>query len=145
MRKHEDFQQRLFGAIAERQTVPFVYGEFDCCLAAGDLVMAMTDIDLMKPFRGRYKSAASAARILQTDGHGTLLKTLISLMPEYGSKRIPIAAARMGDLVVTKKGLHDQSRGQACGVWMGATGIFPGETGWTHLPISAMCAAFRIG
>lgn len=145
MIRYDDWQPRLFEAIAQRNTAVFDYGKFDCCLAGADLIVAITGDDPMADFRGRYKSAAGAARLLKRDGKGTLLKTLISLMPKQGSRRIPVASAGMGDLVLTKKGLHDLCRGQACGIAMGATAIFSGEVGWTHLPIDNCSAAFKIG
>lgn len=105
----------------------------------------MTGIDLMESFRGRYKSAAGASRLLREEGKGTLLKTLISLAPEHGFKRIPPAMAARGDLVVTKQALHDECQGQACGICVGrGRAVFPGETGWVQLSIGAWCAAFRI-
>lgn len=145
MVRHEDWNERLVDAIAAREATPFSHGDFDCCMAAADNIIAMTGKDWMAAFRGKYRSAAGASRLMQTDGKGTLLKTLISLAPQMGSKRIPPAFATRGDLVVTKLALHDECRGQACGTCVGrGRAVFPGETGWVQLPMSAWCAAFRI-
>jgi len=145
MKKKDDWRVRLASAIVEQREEPFEYGKRDCCMSAAACVKAMTDTDLMKGFRGRYRSAAGAARLLRSKGNGTLLKTLISLVPANGGKRIPVAVAVKGDLVVTRKALHDLVQGQAAGIWLDNTAIFPGETGWVHLPRKDLVAAFRIG
>jgi len=145
MERKIDWRVCLSEAVRARRNQEFSYGSHDCCLAAAACVEAMTGTDLMKTFRGRYKSAAGASRLLRSAGKGTLLKTLISLVPVHGGKRIPVALARKGDLVVTKKALHDASKGQAAGIWLDNTAIFPGETGWVHLPRTDLVAAFNIG
>ncbi len=143
--KFEDWQDRLADAIAERIDAPFAYGEHDCCLAASSLIEAQTGDDWMADFRGRYKSAAGAAKLLRSEGRGTLLKTVISIAPRFSAKRIPLAFAAKGDLVMTKRALHDQSQGQACGICDGRMrALFPGETGWVQLSIRDWCAAFRV-
>lgn len=145
MKRYDDWQARLKKAVAGARSRPFLYGSHDCCLAAADCVKAMTGTDLMVGFRGKYRSAAGAARLMRSDGKGTLLKTLISLVPAHGGKRIPVFMAGKGDLVVTKKALHDEAQGQAAGIWLDNTAIFPGEMGWVHLPRTDLVAAFRIG
>ena len=144
LRRRHDWRQAMQHALKARMHSPFRYGEFDCCLAAADVIAAMTDVDPMADFRGGYKSAASAAGLLRDKGKGTLLKTLISVMPAAGSRRIPVARASIGDLMVTKHAIHDACRGQACGICIGSFSLYPGETGWTSLPTTAAHAAFRI-
>lgn len=145
MNRFEDWPTRLADAIAGRQDMPFAEGKHDCCLAAADVIEAMTGVDLMADFRGRYRSAAGAHRLLVSEGKGTLLKTLISLVPAHGGKKIPKAFASKGDLVMTKKAVHDECMGQACGICVGqARAVFPGEVGWVQLHIRDWCAAFRI-
>ncbi len=145
MKRIDGWHRALAVAIRARAKQKFEYGTFDCSLAAADCVLAMTGIDLMADFRGQYNSAASAAVALNKIGKPTLLKTLISLVPKHGGKRIPVHHACKGDLVVTKKALHDAVQGQAVGVWLDSAAIFPGETGWVHVSRTDLIAAFKIG
>lgn len=145
MQRKTDWRAALKEAVCERMNTPFSYGSHDCCYAAADCVKAITGTDLMVDYRGKYRSAAGAARALKSIGKGTLLKTLISLVPQYGGKRIAVASAHKGDLVVTNKALHDAVQGQAAGIWLDNSAIFPGETGWVHLPRQDLIAAFKIG
>lgn len=145
MQRIENWRAALNEAVRGRMDAPFSYGSHDCCYAAADCVKAITDTDLMVDYRGKYRSAAGAARALKNIGNGTLLKTLISLLPQHGGKRIPVASASKGDLVVTNKALHDELQGQAAGIWLDNSAIFPGEIGWVHLARQDLTAAFKIG
>ena len=145
MKRLPDHRQRMNAAINEARGREFEYGTFDCCLAAATVIEAMTGTDLMADFRGRYKSAAGAARLLKETGYPTLLKMLISHIPEHGGKRIPVAKAGIGDLVLTKVALHDAAMGQACGICCGRFALFPGQTGWTSLSMKHVHAAWRVG
>ncbi len=63
--KRSDFAERLHAAVAARRGQPFQWGENDCALFACDLVEAATGVDYAAPFRGRYRTAAGAARALK--------------------------------------------------------------------------------
>jgi len=146
MQRFNDWQQRLFVAIAARNAARFKYGGHDCCLAASDLINAFTDVDLMEDFRGQYKSAAGAFRLMRKYGFNDLIATLAHHIPKNGGKALKsVLKAGTGDLVTTDLALHDECLGQACGVVVGSTAIFPASIGWVHLPRRDWRTAFKIG
>jgi len=47
---------------------PWAWGSMDCCHFAGDWIRAATGRDPLAPYRGRYDSAAGAARLVARRG-----------------------------------------------------------------------------
>lgn len=85
--------------------VPFEYGINDCCMFAAGAVEAMTGIDAMAEFRGKYDSALSAAKALRDIGNGSLEATIDDKFPE-----VVISQAKRGDIA-----LFDDSLGIVSG------------------------------
>ncbi|WCL55093.1 DUF6950 family protein [Gimibacter soli] len=141
MQRYADWPVRLRAAIKAAEGQPFHYGRHDCCTAAAGVILAVTGTDLMKGWRGRYRSAAGAARVM---GGASLLETVAPVFGAAGAAPIPPAMATAGDLVLTDKAQHDACRGQALGICIGAGALFPGEAGWISLPVSACIAAWRV-
>lgn len=84
---------------------PFEYGVNDCCMFAAGAVEAMTGIDAMAEFRGKYDSALSAAKALRDIGKGSLEATIDDKFPE-----VVISQAKRGDIA-----LFDDSLGIVSG------------------------------
>lgn len=143
--KHKHWQAALAEAVRLQINAPFKYGKRDCCIAAADIVEAMTGDDLMKAFRGKYRSAAGAARQVKRVGESDLLGVLRQVADEHGLKEIAPVKATMGDLVLTDKRLHDNATGQACGVCMGNTAIFPADKGWINVGRKDWVSCFKVG
>ena len=49
--RHADWVPQLRDALLAQSVAPFSWGLRDCCLAAGDVVAAIGDIDPVAPFR----------------------------------------------------------------------------------------------
>lgn len=115
-----DWQDRLVAYLADRHAVSrFGYdhcadpAQDDCCTFAGGAVLALTGVDAMAEFRGRYRTAAGAARALRRYGAGTLPATL-----DTKFEPIPPAFARRGDLALVDG---------AVGVVIGADAVLIGR------------------
>lgn len=101
-----DWENRLGAYLRGCRDMPFAYGRHDCCTFASGAVLAMTGIDAMAEFRGRYRSVAGSVRALRKLGKGTLAATLDAKFPP-----VDPAFAHRGDLVLTDDG---QGGGALC-------------------------------
>lgn len=79
--------------LAEHMRTPFEWGRSDCALYA-DVVWAMTGWDPIALYRGRYRSAEGAMRMIAESGADSVLEFVARRFPE-----IPPALAQRGDLV----------------------------------------------
>lgn len=95
MFRKPDWETRLAAYLEPLRTRPFEWGRHDCCTFASGAVEAMTDVDPMLEFRGKYRSAASATRALRTIGAGDLARTL-----DAKFRRVPAPLAQRGDIVM---------------------------------------------
>lgn len=93
LERASNWDQRLSDYIASKREAPFVYGENDCCMFAAGAVMAITGIDPVAEFRGKYRSLAGSVRALKEIGSGDLESTMDSKFQE-----IPIGMAQRGDI-----------------------------------------------
>jgi hypothetical protein len=120
-----DWEARLNAFLADRADVVFGYDHaqdpehFDCCAFGAGAVTALTGVDPMPEFRGRYFTRIGAARALRRYGAGTIDATLDAKFPT----RAP-AFARRGDLILLAGEL-----GGLLGVCVGAAAVFVGEEG----------------
>lgn len=94
MKRVTDWRARLSAVHEERRRAPHQYGEHDCGLFAADCILAMTGVDLAASFRGRYRDAAGAERLLAAAGYADLCDLAAAYLEE-----IPPAMARMGDIM----------------------------------------------
>lgn len=110
-----DWEARLAAYLEPLRLRPFAWGERDCCLFCAGAVEAMTGVDPMPEFRGRYKTATGAVRALRRHGAGTLDATLDTKFTP-----IPASLARRGDIVMS---------GGLLGVCMGHHLVAVGQEG----------------
>lgn len=96
MYRKPDWEARLAAYLEPLRLRPFEWGEHDCCLFAAGAVLAMTDIDPMPEFRGRYTTAQGAARALMKIGAGTLEATV-----DGKFEAVPASLAQRGDIVMS--------------------------------------------
>ncbi|WP_298810631.1 hypothetical protein [uncultured Sphingomonas sp.] len=96
MHRLPDWEARLAAYLEPLRLRAFAWGEHDCCLFTAGAVLAMTGVDPMPEFRGRYTTPIGAGRALRRYGAGTLDATL-------DTKFAPIAPAlaQRGDIVMT--------------------------------------------
>ena len=112
MYRKPDWDARIAAYLEPLRLRPFEWGRHDCCTFTAGAVEAMTGVDPMPEFRGRYSTAVGSARALRRFGAGTLAATL-------DGKFAPIAAplAQRGDIVMA-----DGLLGIAWGSFMFAVG-----------------------
>lgn len=93
-----DWDARLAAYLEPIRARPFAWGRHDCCTFSAGAVEAMTGVDPMPEFRGRYTTAIGSARALRRYGAGSLPATL-----DTKFARVPASLAQRGDLVMTDR------------------------------------------
>lgn len=133
-RRLPDWPERLAAYIDARRRQPFAWGQQDCALFAADAVLAITGRDLARPWRGRYRSAAGAARILREQGglHG---------MADDALPRLPhVGQAQRGDLLLVDiDGVLSLGVVTGAGYWCG-----PGREGLVFRRLADAVAGWRV-
>lgn len=125
MKRREDWPVRLGEFIESRRSMPFRYGENDCCLFAADAVKAMTGDDLAAAWRGKYRSAREALKFVRDAGG------LPKLVSTVLSETVAVALAQRGDVLLVPRGDREQALAICAGehfVWPGPEGIELGHT-----------------
>lgn len=112
--RRENWPSILAEYLREMKGAEFVWGELDCCLFAADFVERITGVDHAAPFRGKYHTAAGAAKALKKYGQGDLVSTMDATL-----NSCCVLCARRGDIVA-----HKFSAGVALGVCDGARSWF---------------------
>lgn len=136
MKRFDDWAERLNRYLVAQQAaitpgLTVDWGNNDCCTFQAGAAEAMTGTDPMAPFRGRYKTAIGARRLIKREG-GSLTAVLESV---YGAP-IPVAVAWQGDA-----GVH----GDAVGVILGKRALFLSDGGFCFFPTLRLDAAFKVG
>jgi hypothetical protein len=98
-----DWPKRLTDYLISVQDAPFEYGNFDClCFVAG-AIEAMTGVDIMADFRGRYTSHLQAMRIAKSVyGTSNVPDTLAAMMCQRGWQALSPLLAQRGDVVLVR-------------------------------------------
>lgn len=91
-----DWEAQLAAYLEPLRARPFAWGTHDCCAFAAGAVQAMTGVDPMPEFRGRYSSARGSALALRRFGAGTLAATLDGKIAAVAP-----ALAHRGDVVMS--------------------------------------------
>ena len=110
-----NWEMLLHEYLMEKRDQPFKWGVNDCCTFSAGAVEAMTGVNPMEEFVGKYKSAATSHRALIDIGSGDLEQTL-----DAKFKECPIGFAHTGDLA-----FFDGS----VGVIIGGDAVFVTEDG----------------
>jgi hypothetical protein len=95
MYRKPNWEVALAAYLEPLRLVPFAWGTHDCCTFAGGAVLAMTGLDPMVEFRGRYSTELGAKRALRRIGRGTLVATL-----DAKFEPVPASLAQRGDIVM---------------------------------------------
>lgn len=96
MHRLPDWEARLAAYLEPLHARPFAWGSHDCCIFSAGAVEAMTGVDPMPEFRGRYTTAIGSVRALKRFGAGTLEATLDR---KFGL--VPPSLAQRGDIVMS--------------------------------------------
>ncbi len=131
--RKENWPELLLASVEAAHTQPFAWGKHDCCTFAADCVQAMTGVDLMERFRGRYTSARGAIRAGAEAGY-TALADIWNALPEIA----PLTAQR-GDVV-----LFEAVEGLAVAVVIGHQAVAAGPDGVTLVPLELWLKAWRV-
>jgi hypothetical protein len=126
-----DWETRLSDYISEKRHEPFAYGKNDCCTFALGAAQAITGVDPMPEFRGKYDTLIGSVRALKEIGAGDLESTMDTKFPEIG-----IGFAQRGDLA-----FFDGS----VGVVMGSFAWFVSDNGLERVPRSMWDKAWSVG
>jgi hypothetical protein len=129
----EGWETRLAEAVAAAQARPFAWGEHDCATWAFDVRRALTGADAAEAWRGRYRTAIGARRVLRrvlrADSHQAAATAIL------GAPLATQLLAQRGDIVL----LSD-----AFGVCLGADCAFLAPNGLTFRPLSETELAWRV-
>lgn len=108
----------------------FTWGTFDCCMFAANCVLAMTGIDPVAAYRGKYTDAQSAAVALHEIAGGGLFEVMKCLEREFGWTYIDNPKkVRRGDIVFgNPKVFNPDLVGEGTmGICCGTISIFVGD------------------
>lgn len=73
----------IFEIVERHLAGPFVWGELDCCIACANAFQEIHGIDLMRKYRGRYKSKADAMKLVR-ETKGDISKLFLAAVKEFG-------------------------------------------------------------
>lgn len=96
MYRKPDWEARLAAYLEPLRLRAFAWGQHDCCTFSAGAVEAMTGVDPMPEFRGRYSTAIGSARALSRFGRRTLDATL-----DAKFESVPASLAQRGDIVMS--------------------------------------------
>lgn len=136
MHRLPDWDARLAAYLEPLRARPFAWGKHDCCLFAAGAVLAMTGVDPMPEFRGRYSTPIGSLRALTRYGAGTLDATL-----DTKFERVEASLAQRGDIVMSGAAL-----GINFGAFLIAVGSEEGRDGLVRIDRAAwdMPIAWRV-
>ena len=129
----QNWQIEFAGFAAARASMPFVWGQNDCCLFAADAVHAMTGTDFAADWRGTYATAGEAARLMVKRGG---LSAVAS--DALGASVSPLMAG-VGDVLLCTNAGHE-----LLAICNGGTALAPGERGMEVMGMDAALAAWKV-
>lgn len=132
-----NWQFKLTAFIESRRWTPFGWGVNDCCLFACDGALAITGTDFAADYRGRYKTALGAKRLLMRNGAKTVSDLAENFAVHGKLHRIDIRCAQRGDFVT-----FHEAQFHALGICLGEVGAFLKEKGVAFKRRSECQAAF---
>lgn len=115
---------------------PFAWGRHDCLLWCANCAKAITGQDPAAHLRGRYKTAAGAARVMKTEGWRDLADVAASMFSE-----IPVASAQSGDWAHVVNDDGTDTLGVVMGGMIVARTL---ERGLGQVPLTRAAKAFRV-
>ncbi|MFC6490907.1 DUF6950 family protein [Nitratireductor sp. GCM10026969] len=138
LRRIPGWRSRVEAVIDEIKYSPFAWGERDCGpWLVGRVVEAVTGEDLAAPYRGRYRTATGAVRLMQAEGFESLGDLVASLLPE-----IHPSQAKIADIAAFA---DDSALGFSLGVVNGERVFVMGENHLGTMNLLQAERAFRVG
>ena len=135
--RRRDWRSRLSAALDQVAAAPFDWGRHDCLTGLLHAVtMAVIDTDCTFMWRGRYRSARGALRVLRNDGFAGLADLAASILPE-----IHPSAATDGDIAAIPT---DDGFGHALGIVIGPQVMVMSPAGLAPVPRDRIDRAFKV-
>jgi hypothetical protein len=123
--------EALHRYVASHMRTPFAWDGHCCVIHAADAVLAQTGVDKLAAYRGRWKTARGAARLLtRLGGMEAAVSTVLT--------PVSPAMAQRGDVA----GWRDQHGRVQLAIIEGETLVGPGEHCQMRLPRAAMVCAW---
>ena len=98
MKRHINWDSKLFDYIDKEKGIGLEWGYHDCCTLGSGAVHAMTGTDPMAKYRGDYSSAIGAVKLLRKHGHKSLVSALDEALGE--DREVPFNFIQRGDIMV---------------------------------------------
>lgn len=131
-----DWTERLAELWSSRIEAPFAWGAQDCVSFAADVALALTGVDPLAEYRGKYHDEETAYQLVGAAG---LQAFVARLMAQFGAQECPVAFAQRGDWAMVMVGNH-----LVTGVVVGETVMAPGARGLAQVPLSRAVIAWGI-
>jgi len=144
MMRLPDWPDRLANFLADSRHEPFEWGRHDCCLFGANGVRAIAEIDVAAPFRGRYRTAIGAARVLRRFAGGGVAEAAREIGRRLDCPEIDPRLAQRGDVALVT-GVPGDALGGALGLCIGgrfAVAALAG--GWGAVPLGQVAAAWAV-
>lgn len=128
------WDQALSEYLAAKRAEPFAYATNDCCTFAAGAVLAMTGVDPMAEYRGRYFTRLGSLRALRTIGpeHS---RGSVKAAWNVRFATVPVGLAQRGDLAFYQ---------ESVGVIAGAFAWFVSEDGLVRVPMRKWEKAWKV-
>ena len=121
-----DWEVRLARYLAENESRPFAYGDWDCALFVCGAIESMTGVDPAQWFRGRYHSRAEArGAMLEYCGTARIGAFFALMAASFAMSEVPVLMGRRGDMVLVE---HDGRRSLGILAMDGMRCIIVGES-----------------
>lgn len=130
----EGWEVRLAEAVEAARHRPFEWGVHDCATWAADVRRALTGEDMAAEWRGRYRTALGAQRLIRRLGHSTLAEAVAA---KLGAPLPTVRLAQRGDVLLDPEGA-------AVGICGGRIGMFLSADGLTDYPLRSCSKAWRV-
>ncbi len=122
-------------------TKPFVWGDHDCALFAGDHIKAITGVDLITDYRGKYSNALGAIKILKEHGYNNLEELCKTNFPEIN----PVFS-NVGDIILVNDEANEALGGALTIVLGEVLGVLtPGGYGIIRRSDKRIKTGYKIG
>lgn len=131
-----DWRSRLSTYVRDCSMRPGKLGQHDCGIYPAGAVLAITGIDPIPGFRGRYTTQLGWVRLLKREGVGGLLEQYRASLEEHDDPE----AARLGDVVLID--IKGQLHG---GVRLQSSVSCVSETGLRNFGVDLIKHAFKVG
>lgn len=138
MARSSQWRRKFEAVIDDIKSRPFSWEDNECATGlVGRVVKAVTDQDLAAEYRGTFKDAAGALRVMKKAGFDDLADMVGSILPE-----IHPSQAKIGDIAAIKM---DSPFGHALGVVNGERVFVLMEGGIGTVDLLECGRAFKVG